>query len=99
MKKYVLAILVASIFSPLIAYAQIPTTQAECNRRCTLAPLPQNLSERHAAKVKEIEAKKKEEKDPEKLKALQQEQDEENERHGDDREKICKAICRYNPVN
>ncbi|MFZ4875606.1 hypothetical protein ACL9RI_11005 [Janthinobacterium sp. Mn2066] len=98
MKNYVLLTLVASALLPLIADAQIPTTQAECLRRCVLSPLPPNLSEGHEARIKAIQAKKKEEKEAEKLKALQKEEEEENDRNDRAREKICTAICRHNPV-
>lgn len=97
--KTKISFFIGLMFTSLCASAQlIPTTKQECTRRCRVKLTtdgPVNL--RHLAKVKEIAEKKKAEKDPEKLKQLAIDEENELERYTEDHEKMCRNICQYNP--
>ncbi len=105
MKKNLFLFLLASTLSSLSfhAAAQLkPTTKQECNRRCNSSDskvdFPANpVTIKHKERLLRIHEARKNETDPEKLKALDKAEEEEMDIRKDDREQMCRSMCRHNP--
>ncbi|WP_228895132.1 hypothetical protein [Pseudoduganella aquatica] len=97
MKKTVL-ILFLLISAEHAAQAQMKsTTRAECTRRCMASDSAPLAISRHEDKMKSINSKKRLEKDPGKIKEIEQEESNELDRFEIEHENICKQICGNNP--
>lgn len=100
MKKHLALLLLGSTLS-LHAAAQLkPTTRQECNRRCNASDLefpalPATV--KHKERLLRIHEQRKNETDPEKLKALAKAEEEEMDVRKDDIEQMCRSMCRHNP--
>lgn len=90
-------LLLASIFLTLNATAQSRTTPEVCYKRCTTLAFeePELADDRFKAKFVKIQAKKKEETDPVKLKELEEAEKNEIERMKESLERSCTKICKY----
>lgn len=86
-----------SALLPAIGAAQTPTTPAECYRRCTTLAFedPELLSESYKEKIKKIQARKKQETDPLKIRELEEIEDAEMEKLKRSLAKTCTKICKY----
>jgi len=100
MKKNLFFFLLASTLS-LHAAAQLkPTTKQECSRRCIASnhefpALPATV--KHKERLERLKEQRKNETDPEKLKALAKAEEEEMDIRKDDMEDMCRSMCRHNP--
>lgn len=103
MKKNLFLCLLASMLSSLsfpTAAQMKPTTKQECNRRCNASDLqfpalPATV--KHKERLQRIQEQRANETDPEKLKALDKAEEEEMDIRRDDREQMCRSMCRHNP--
>ncbi|MBC3916741.1 hypothetical protein H8L32_04580 [Undibacterium sp. CY18W] len=97
MKNIVRILLLAAIGSTLNASAQTATTPKECYRRCTTLPFedPEATEDSFKEKLMKIQAKKKEETDPVKIKELDEAEKNEIERMKRSLTKICSKICKF----
>lgn len=98
MKKHVVILMLASLL-PLAASAQlIPTTKRVCTKRCVLGTPDGNpKTVQFKEKMKLLQERKAKESDPEKLKEINGEEQEELEKHSGFVENLCHDICRNNP--
>jgi hypothetical protein len=100
MNRHLFLFLLASTLS-LHAAAQLkPTTKQECNRRChasdfAFPALPATV--KHKERLLRIQEQRKNETDPEKLKALAKAEEEEMDIRKDDIGQMCRSMCRHNP--
>ncbi|GGC78946.1 hypothetical protein GCM10011396_27690 [Undibacterium terreum] len=86
-----------SIFLTLNATAQPRTSPEVCYQRCTTVPLdePDSYTEGFTAKLKKIQAMKKDETDPEKLKKLDEAEKNEIEKLRNTIERSCSKFCHF----
>lgn len=89
--------LAATIFLALNAGAQTRTTPEVCYKRCTAIRFddPEAINDRFRAKLVKIQAKKKEETDPEKIKELEEAEKNEIERLKESLERTCDKMCSF----
>ncbi|MES2073201.1 MAG: hypothetical protein V4488_22805 [Pseudomonadota bacterium] len=87
----------ACISFALGATAQTPTTPPVCYSRCNLVPVthPDGMDPRFFESVRKIQAKKKEEIDPVKIKELEEAEKDEMERIMEKHRKFCSKLCKY----
>jgi hypothetical protein len=98
MKKHWVVLILAA-FLPLAATAQLmPRPKQECEKRCSHIEFEANpKTAQFHEKMKQLAAKKANESDPEKLKAIQEDEEDELAKRSDFVEKLCRHICRNNP--
>ncbi|QNA90891.1 hypothetical protein G4G28_24600 [Massilia sp. Dwa41.01b] len=98
MKQKLAFCVLLGLFSMSAMAQMVPTSRQECTRRCVTADFPDNpRAVRHQEKIKEIQARKKAEADPEKRKGIDREEADEVEKLADYMDKICTHICKDNP--
>ena len=97
MKNKMRILLLAGVFLTLNATAQSRTTPEVCYKRCATMPLedPEAFNDTFKAKLMKIQAKKKEETDPEKIKGLEEAEKNEIERLKESLERTCSKLCKY----
>lgn len=97
MKTWIKAATIISCLSNLPALAQTPTTPPVCYRICTTPDFDKSeiFNEEFIAKLRKIQAKKKEETDPGKISELAKEEETELDRLKRSLERTCKKICNY----
>ncbi|MCG2584355.1 hypothetical protein [Massilia sp. TS11] len=75
----------------------IPTTKQECTRRCLSVDPANPKKAKSDERLKNIRDRLSKESDPDKLKLIQKEEQDELEMHKEEHEKMCKFMCRNNP--
>jgi hypothetical protein len=96
MKKNIAVLMLTGVFS-FSASAQVATTKQECNRRCVTADPANPKKAQYEERLRLIREKKAAEADPERLKQLAKDEEDEIEKHRDALENMCRKICSHNP--
>lgn len=91
MKKYLMCLFLACVVLPPASQAQ--GKRAMCVERCMEDAINAERQQAHEAKIRKIQARKAAETDPQIIKQLVEQEEEEQEKYLAARDKVCKRIC------